>query len=97
MRQLDIKTVALNAAQTRTVPKWSLGKFLGASQSNSRGTCYSNYKELIIIHVASTKIISWKRFQKLTSSSSILVDELMRRPENLKLNYFLEKMTLYDV
>ena len=36
-------------------------------------------------------------FSELTSSSSALVDELMRRPENMKLKYILEKMTLCDV
>ena len=37
-------------------------------------------------------------FSELTSSFfSFFFDELMRRPENLKLKYFLEKMTLCDV
>ena len=36
-------------------------------------------------------------FSELTSSFFSLFDELMRRPENLKLKYFLEKMTLWDV
>ena len=36
-------------------------------------------------------------FSELTSPSSALFDELMRRLENLKLKYFLEKMTLCDM
>ena len=36
-------------------------------------------------------------FLELTSSFFSLFDELMRRPENLKLKCFLDKMTLCDV
>ena len=43
-----------------------------------------------------TKNCFKEMFSELVSSST-LFDELMRRPENLKLRYFLEKMTLCDV
>ena len=36
-------------------------------------------------------------FSELPSPFSALFDELMRRPGNLKLKYFLERMTLCDV
>ena len=39
----------------------------------------------------------WKRFQNWPVPSSALVDELMRRPQNLKLKNFLENMTLCDL
>ena len=52
------------------------------------------YNELWIIHVALTKIISRKHFQNLLLPSSALSDKLMGRPENLKLKYFLEMITL---
>ena len=49
------------------------------------------------MHVAWTKIVSLKCFQNLLVLSSAFVDELIKRPENLKLKHFLEKMTLCDV
>ena len=53
--------------------------------------------EVSIIHVALTEIVSRKHFQNYPVPSSTLFDELMKRPETLKLKYFLEKMTLCDV
>ena len=50
-----------------------------------------------MIHIALTKTVSRKCFQNLLIPSSAMFDELMRRPENLKLKYFLEKMTLCNV
>ena len=44
-----------------------------------------------------TKNISKKHFHNQLVPSLALFDELMRRQENLKLKYFLEKMTLCDV
>ena len=49
-----------------------------------------------MIHVALTKTCFLETLSELVPSCA-LVDELMRRPENLKLKCFLEKMTLCDV
>ena len=50
--------------------------------------------EKIIYHIETSRM---RNLHLQLVSSSALVDELMRRPENLKLKYFLVKMTLCGV